>query len=110
MSQLFIPQLDDAAEARLRARATRNGRSVEAEVRTILEEAARGCALEEVGTSPLRASGQPLGELMYGRFKDRGLTDDEFVRFAGGIFEINDRSAMRIPDLEADAYEETPAK
>jgi len=39
MAQLLVRNLDDALIARLRARAARNGRSVEAEHREILREA-----------------------------------------------------------------------
>ena len=40
MAQLFVTELDDAVEERLKARARRHGRSLEAEARAILEEAA----------------------------------------------------------------------
>ena len=39
MSQLVIPDLDDATLARLRERAARHSRTVEAEVQAILAEA-----------------------------------------------------------------------
>ena len=39
MAQLVIPKIDDALEERLKARAGRNGRTLEAEVCAILEEA-----------------------------------------------------------------------
>jgi plasmid stability protein len=38
MSQLLIPDLDDATLARLRERAARHGRTVETEVKVILAE------------------------------------------------------------------------
>ncbi len=41
MATLTVRNLDDAVKARLRVRAAENGRSVEAEVRAILEAAAR---------------------------------------------------------------------
>ena len=40
MAQLLVRQLDDDAKERLKARAERNGRSLEAEAREILEAAA----------------------------------------------------------------------
>ena len=110
MAQLIVPELDDAVEERLKARARRHGRSLEAEARAILEEAAGegGFQEGEGATSLLRGEGKGLGDLMYEHFKDRGLTDEELVRFNAGIAEINSRSAMGIPDFEADEFEETP--
>jgi hypothetical protein len=46
---------------------------------------------------------------MHERFKDSGLTDEEFRRFNNGIAEINSRWDMRIPDFEAEDFEETPS-
>ena len=100
MAQLTVRKLDDAAKERLEARATRNGRSLEAEARAILE----GVADSEVVAS-LRNDERSFGDLMYERFKDVGLTEDEFRRFNIGIAEINSRSDMRIPDFEAEDYE-----
>jgi plasmid stability protein len=39
MSQIVIPDLDDATLARLRERAARHGRTIETEAKTILAEA-----------------------------------------------------------------------
>ncbi len=113
MAQLVIPIIDDALEERLRARAHRNGRSLEAEVCAILEEAV--CeetpepALREEGAPMLGSEEKGLGDLMYEHFKDRGLTDEEFARFNTGIAEINSIDAMGIPDFEADEFEESPS-
>jgi plasmid stability protein len=109
MAQLFITDLDAAVAARLAARARRHGRSLEDEARAVLENAVRESGFEEDDIELPRTEEKGLGDLMYERFKDRGLTEEEFVRFTGGIFEINDRSAMRIPDFEADDFEEAPA-
>jgi plasmid stability protein len=100
MAQLTVRKLDDAAKERLEARATRNGRSLEAEARAILE----GVADSEVAAT-LRNDERSFGDLMYERFKDVGLTEDKFRRFNIGIAEINSRSDMRIPDFEAEDYE-----
>lgn len=101
MAQLTVRKLDDAVKERLEARAARNGRSVEAEARAILEEAA------ECEAAPkLRNDEKGFGDLMYERFKDSGLTEDEVRRFNAGIAEINSRWEMRIPDFEADEFEE----
>ena len=103
MAQLTVRKLDDAAKQRLEARAAQNGRSLEAEARAILEEAAGN---EDLPT--LRNDPRSFGDLMYERFKDIGLTEDEFRRFNIGIAEINSRSEMRIPDFEAEDYEPDP--
>jgi antitoxin FitA len=101
MAQLTIRKLDDVARQRLEARAARNGRSLEAEVRAILEETANGEA-----APLLRNDEKGFGDLMYERFKDSGLTEDEVSRFNLGIAEINSRWHMSIPDFEADGFEE----
>ena len=113
MAQLVISNIDDALEERLKARASRNGRTLEAEVCAVLEEAEPGGAPEQ----SLREDGGPLlgkeekgfGDLMYERFKDIGLKEDEFRRFNEGIAEINSRWDMGLPDFEADEYEQTPS-
>ena len=114
MAQLFVPELDDAAEARLKARARRHGRSLEAEARAILEEAAgeepMPPGLSEEGAPMQRGDEKGFGDLMYERFKDIGLKPDEVRRFNKGIAAANSRWEMSLPDLEADEYEETPAQ
>src|SRR5262245_21239915 len=113
MAQLLIPELDKGVKERLDRRARRHGRSVEAEARTILEEALAEAGLEEPAgedaAALVRNEEKGLGDLMYEHFKDRGLTDEEFARFNAGIAEINSRSAMRIPDFDADDFEESPS-
>jgi plasmid stability protein len=114
MTQLIVPDLDDTARGRLESRARRHGRSVEAEARAILEDAAREELLEqafrEEGTPLLGAEEKGFGDLMYERFKDIGLTEDEFRRFNTGIAEANSLWEMGLPDFEADEYEEDPPK
>ena len=114
MAQLFVTELDDAVEERLKARTRRHGRTLEAEARAILEEAAR----EEPLQPGFREQGAPFdsgdekgfGDLMYERFKDIGLTEDEVRRFNNGIAGFSSRWEMSLPDFEADAYEESPSK
>jgi plasmid stability protein len=100
MAQLIVREIDDDTRERLTARAVRNGRSLEAEARAILEVAA-----SEEARSFLRNDERDFGDLMYERFKDTGLTDDELRRFNIGIAAINSMSAMRIPDFETEDYE-----
>jgi plasmid stability protein len=116
MAQLFITDLDDAAKERLMARARRHGRDPEAEGRAIIEEAVgaepleQGPGLKEEGTPLLGSDEKGFGDLMYERFKDIGLNEEEFRRFSAGIAEINSMWEMSLPDFEADEYEETPSK
>jgi len=105
MAQLTVREIDDDTRERLKARAVRNGRSLEAEARAILEEAA-----SEEARAVLRNDERGFGDLMYERFKDTGLTEEELRRFNIGISEINSMSAMRIPDFEAEDYEPDPVK
>jgi plasmid stability protein len=110
MAQLIIPNIDDALEERLIERASRNGRSLAEEVCAILEQAEPEVpqqAFREDGTPELGTEEKGLGDLMYERFKDIGLTEDEFRRFNEGIAEINSRWEMGLPDFEADQYEES---
>jgi plasmid stability protein len=118
MAQLFIPDLDDAVEERLMRRARRRGHSLEAEVCSILKKAVR----EEPLDAELREEDAPMqgieqrtdekgfGDLMYERFKDIGLKEDEVRRFNEGIAEFNSRWEMSLPDFEADEYEEAPSR
>jgi len=102
MAQLIIPNIDDALEERLTARASRNGRSLEAEVCAILEEAGPEVATEqgfrEDGAPPLDNKEKGFGDLMYERFKATGLKDDEVKLFNEGIAEINSGSAVKLDD------------
>jgi plasmid stability protein len=99
MAQLTVRKLDDAVKQRLEARAARNGRSIEAEARAILEDATTGEAARG------RTANQSLGDFMHATFKDIGLTDEEWERFNIGVSEMN--SDFRFPDFEADEYEES---
>jgi hypothetical protein len=51
-----------------------------------------------------------FGDLMYERFKDIGLTEDEVRRFNNGIAGFSSRWEMSLPDFEADECEESPPK
>jgi plasmid stability protein len=111
MAQLLVTEIDGAVEERLKARVRRHGRSLEAEARAILEEEVCGERLRpgpsEEGAPMQRADENGFGDLMYERFKDIGLKEDEVRRFNAGIAEINSVWEMSLPDFEADEYEET---
>ncbi len=114
MAQLFIPEIDDDVVERLERRAKRHGRNVEAEACAILEEAAREeplwPGLSEEGAPMQGADAKGFGDLMYERFKDIGLKEDEVGRFNAGIAEANSMWEMGLPDFEADEYEEDPPR
>lgn len=80
MAQLIVRNLDDGVKERLRARAKRNRRSLEAEARAILEEAA---VIE--GTRKKQAKG--LGSRIAQRFKRIGFTKEEKRAFDKAIEE-----------------------
>jgi len=113
MAQLIVPELDEAVKERLKARASRSGRSLEAEACAILAEAVREEAPErafrEEGAPVHRSDERGFGDLMYERFKDIGLKEDEVRRFNDGIEEFNSQWEMSLPDFEADEYEEAPS-
>jgi len=66
MAQVVVRQLEEGVKERLRRRAKRHGRSVEAEIREILR-----AAVHE-GSTPVTK----LGSRIAGRFKDKGLRDE----------------------------------
>lgn len=84
MAQLIVRNLDDRVKERLRARAKRNGRSLEAEARAILGDAAAG-EPEQRGR-PTRKKG--FGTLIHERFKRTGFTDDEYTEFERHIAQL----------------------
>jgi len=66
MAQFVVRQLEDDVAEKLKARAKRNGRSMEDEVRHILRAAARGESRET----------RKLGSRIASRFTRQGLTED----------------------------------
>lgn len=68
MAQLLVRNLDDEVKARLRRRAERHGRSMEAEARAIL----RAAADQDAETAPSTG----LGTRIAARFAGLGLTED----------------------------------
>jgi antitoxin FitA len=73
MAQLVVRNLEDDVKARLQARAKRHRRSLEAEVREILRNAAHA---EE---KPVGGLGSAIAE----RFKDCGFREGEIVELRG---------------------------
>ena len=93
MAQLIVRNLDDRAKERLRARAKRNGRSLEAEARAILEE-----ATVREGSRKKREKG--LGSRIAERFKGIGFTDDEKRAFDRGIEKMWQNNPPRFVEFD----------
>jgi plasmid stability protein len=84
MAQLIVRRLDDDVKERLKARAREHGRSLEAEARAILEDAANGGPKR--GRPRNKAKG--VGTLIHERFRRSGFTDDEHAQFERHLAEI----------------------
>jgi len=74
VAQIVVRKLDDDVKRRLRERAQRRGKSMEAEARDILTE-----AVEAADKPPLR-----LGSAIAALFADIGL-DDDIEEFRGEV-------------------------
>jgi antitoxin FitA len=96
VAQILIRKLDDEAKERLKARARKSGRSLEAEARVILEDAAGGQPKRR--RRPGKEKG--FGTLMHERFKKVGLTKEEARLFQAGIDDLNANWEMDGPDLK----------
>ena len=79
MAQILVRQLDDDAKERLKERAERNGRSLEAEAREILEMRRRKHERTAKKVTP------GFGTRIAGRFKGIGLTKSELAKFNRAI-------------------------
>ena len=84
MATLTIHDLPDTVHQALSARADRNGRSLDAELRAILEQAAE--------RPPTRETGAVLVELC----KRMALTEEEAAIFAS----VRDKSPMRVAHFD----------
>jgi plasmid stability protein len=96
VAQLIVRRLDDGIKERLKARARRHGRSLEAEARAILEAAANS----NQPTRRRKKKEKGFGTLMHERFGKAGLTEEEAQRFQQGIDELNSNWQLRIPNFE----------
>ena len=96
MAVILVRRLDDDIKVRLKRRAKRHGRSLEAESRAILEDA----ALAEVSTEN-EAGRIGLGSLMRRRFGRIGLTKEESRAFNKAIDDLRGRSKPRDPGFRS---------
>ena len=96
MADILVRRLGDEVKERLKRRAKRNGRSLEAESRAILEAAAS----TEPGASDV--SGKVgLGTLMRRRFEKIGMTKEESRVFNNAVDELRGRSKPRDPGFRS---------
>jgi hypothetical protein len=84
VAQLLVRRLDDGVKARLKARARKHGRSLEAEARAILEKAANA----EPSRGPRDRKEKGFGTRVHERFKLTGFTDEEYAQFEQHIVEM----------------------
>jgi hypothetical protein len=84
MAQLVVRRLDDGVKERLKARAKRHGRSLEAEARVILEDAAN----DAPSSKRPQKKEKGFGTLMHERFKTTGFTDEEYAEFEQHLAEL----------------------
>ncbi len=96
MAQLIVRRLDDDVKKRLKARAKKHGRSLEAEARLILEDAAK----KGVSGRRPRTKEKSFGALMHERFKKSGLTEEESKLFQEGIDELNANWKLHVPTFD----------
>ena len=84
MAQLVVRRLDDGVKERLKARARKHGRSLEAEARSILEDAAN----DKTSSKRPQKKEKGFGTLMHERFKTTGFTDEEYAEFERHLAEL----------------------
>jgi antitoxin FitA len=87
MGQILVRKLGDDVKERLRERAKRNGRTLEAEARAVLEEAARTAP----GAEPPRLG---LGTELLALQRGRELTKEDCEEFDSSLREL--RTRMRL--------------
>jgi antitoxin FitA len=96
MAQILVRGVDDDVKERLKARAKKHGRSLEAEARAILADAAK----DRRPPDRPREKKKGFGTLMHERFKNSGLTKEEARLFQQGIDDLNANWKLRTPKFE----------
>jgi antitoxin FitA len=96
MAQILVRNLSEEAKERLKQRAARRGRSLEAEARDVLEMG----SFEPAEPRVLPSKNESFGAQMSKRFGARGLTPKEYGRFELAEGELRDHSMLRIPDFD----------
>jgi plasmid stability protein len=95
MAQLIVRRIADDVKARLKARDARHGRSVEAEVRAIIEEAMKGEEAEQAESARVC-----FGTLMRQRFSKDDLTEKEARLVTEAIEQLRRGGRLRDPGLD----------
>jgi antitoxin FitA len=93
MGQILVRKLGDDVKERLRARAKRNGRTLEAEARAVLEEAATATPVEE----PKRFG---LGTELLALQCDSELTQEDWEAFERSLQENRKDFKVRVIDFD----------
>lgn len=94
MADILIRRLDDETKARLKRRARRHGRSLEAEVRNILQEAV---AAERAPKESETKKG--LGTLLMEKFGKSPLSAEDWEEFERNLKESRRRTKPRDVDF-----------
>ena len=92
MAQLIVRRIAEDVKERLKQRAAHHGRSVEAEVRAIIEDATKD--VEAEGAKTARVG---FGTLMRQRFSKTGLTEQEARLFNKAVEQLRRGSKPRDP-------------
>jgi plasmid stability protein len=94
MAQLIVRRIADDVKERLKARAKRHGRSLEAEVRAILVEAAK------TRSKPRKKQEKGFGRSMAELFKGIGLTEEERRQLDQSIEEARRSNPIRFAGFD----------
>ena len=92
MGQILVRGITDDAKERLRARAQRHGRTLEAEVRLILEAAAISPPTAEVKLG--------FGTALQARMNEIGITQEDWEEFDKSLREARKEFTMREIDFD----------
>ncbi|MCL4766897.1 MAG: plasmid stability protein y4jJ [Hyphomicrobiaceae bacterium] len=95
MADILVRRLDDETKSRLRRRARRHGRSLEAEVREILETAV---AYEQPSEPSEPPRGKGLGTLLMKEMRKSPLSPEDWIEFDRSLEEA--RRGTRPRDVD----------
>ncbi|MDX2258883.1 MAG: Arc family DNA-binding protein [Hyphomicrobiaceae bacterium] len=95
MADILVRRLDDAVKQRLKERAERHGRSLEAEVREILVEAAHSDQTTQSASASAKGFGTQMAEI----FQGIGLTPQELAEFDEAVRNARKESDRDPPDF-----------
>jgi plasmid stability protein len=99
MGQILVRRLSDEVKERLRQRAKRNGRTLEAEARVVLEQAAQS-SNGPTAIEPAEASRVGWGTRLVELQASIGLSESDWEAFDSSLREIR-RERTRAVDFES---------